>query len=119
MIRRVFSSLPWVLLAQVRGQCPSWSDEGLVELCGKPSNEWCLVNNDDEAACVKSFVLLGTGAYAKCQYDRQNPVNGNECHTAPEDERETCPPPSAPPPPPSPSPCFSCSPPRPTPGAPP
>ena len=73
MIRRVFSSLPWVLLAQVRGQCPSWSDEGLVELGGKPFNEWCLVNNDDEAACVKSFVLLGSGAYAKCQYDRQNP----------------------------------------------
>ena len=76
MIRRVFSSLPWVLLAQVRGQCPSWSDEGLVELCGKPCKEdpqrgpvqWCLMNNDDEAACVKSFVLLGSGAYAKCQY---------------------------------------------------
>ena len=71
MIRRVFSSLPWVLLAQVRGQCPSWSDEGLVELCGKPCKEWCLVNNDDEAACEKRFVLSGSGAYAKCQYDRQ------------------------------------------------
>ena len=62
MIRRVFSSLPWVLLAQVRGQCPSWSDEGLVELCGKPCIEWCWGKNNDEAACVKSFVLLGSGA---------------------------------------------------------
>ena len=57
MIRRVFSSLPWVLLAQVRGQCPSWS-EGLVQLAARlPSRgrsgtkpQWCSVNNDNEAA---------------------------------------------------------------------
>ena len=107
MIRRVFSSLPWVLLAQVRGQCPSWSDEGLVELCGKPCIEWCWGKNNDEAACVKSFVLLGSGAYAKCEYDR---AYDNACHAAPDpDEHETCPPPLPPPAPPPPPPREMCA----------
>ena len=85
MIRRVFSSLPWVLLAQVRGQCPSWS-EGLVQLGGgasSPDPEWCWAKKN-EADCVKSFVFLN-GKYAKCEY------KGSTCTAAPERDREECP----------------------------